>query len=142
MEKLKIRKILLVDDDEATNYYNKFVIERLNLVEEIVVKETGKRALDYLLGIEKDDFPNLIFLDINMPEMNGWEFLEAYEKDKLYSRFTSVIVMLTTSINPEDREKASRMKLVNDFKIKPITEKMFLEILEFYHQKLLVTNNL
>ena len=61
MEEKRIKKVLFVDDDEATNFYNKFILEQTGLVEEIVVKETGKQALDYLLSIESDSFPNLIF---------------------------------------------------------------------------------
>ena len=82
--KTKLNCILLVDDDEPTNFLNQMVIEELDIAEQIRVAQNGQEALTYLkktgIGDENFPLPDLILLDINMPAMNGWEFLERYRK--------------------------------------------------------------
>lgn len=119
----KLNCILLIDDDEATNYYNQIIIRKLNCTDKIVVKESGFEALEYLKSKEEDGnypCPDLIFLDINMPAMNGWEFLEQYKKLEATQRGRIVVVMLTTSLNPADQEMASRLNEIQDFVNKPL----------------------
>lgn len=123
----KLKNILLVDDDEATNFIHRMVIKQSDCAENIVIKENGIDALNYLKSEinGKHPRPDLIFLDINMPAMDGWEFLDEYKALPKYQQANTVIVMLTTSLNPEDREKANNIPEISDFISKPLTiEKM------------------
>lgn len=124
---------MLVDDNPDDNFYHERVIKRSNSAEIVVSKQTGLDALEYLKS-EKDNnlHPDLIFLDINMPGMNGWEFLEEYRKldEKFKSR--AIVVMLTTSENPDDKMKAETMNIASDFKTKPLTKEMLEEIVNKY----------
>ena len=118
----KLDCIVLIDDDEVTNFVHESVIEEAEVAEGIWVAENGQAALELIerRAAEQGGCPNLIFLDINMPVMNGFEFLRAYEKIK--DEFTSpvVIVMLTSSLNPDDVARARRAG-VTEFLDKPLT---------------------
>ncbi len=130
----KLNRIVLIDDDEPTNFLHKLVIERYNCAEKVVVFQDAQLALD-TLGKETASGllqPDLILLDINMPGMNGWEFLEAYEKLPQTQRGHIVVMMLTTSLNPDDRRKADDITGVTGFLSKPLTKKLLQEILEQY----------
>ena len=121
---------MLIDDNEDDNFFHHLIIKEAQVAETIKIVESGFEALDFL----KSHIPNpeLIFLDINMPKMNGWEFLEEYEKIDAKYRAEAVIVMLTTSLNPTDKEKAHSQKIINDFESKPLTEEMLFKILNKY----------
>jgi CheY-like chemotaxis protein len=129
--KKKLNCILLVDDNTADNYYHQIVIKGMNITERIEVATDGVEALNFL---EKENQvpPELIFLDINMPRMNGWEFLEKYKHLDVKQKSKIIIVMLTTSAHPKDLEKAKQMEEVSGYKVKPLTEEMLKEILEKY----------
>ena len=130
MEK-KLKCILLIDDNEADNYFHKIVIEEMNITERIEVALDGVEALNFL-NQENETPPELIFLDINMPRIDGWEFLERYKGLSLKQERSIIIIMLSTSYNPKDIEKARQIEEVSGFKVKPLTEEMLTEILEKY----------
>ena len=132
----KLNTILLIDDDEPTNYLNKLIIEETGCAENILVLQSGKEAIDYLTGKGKFSHtnknippPELIFLDINMPAMDGWEFIDTYKK---IPKGQVVMVMLTTSLNPDDEEKAKSIAEISDYKNKPLSKQIVLEILKNY----------
>ncbi|HTM92293.1 MAG TPA: response regulator [Flavisolibacter sp.] len=139
--KNKLNCILLVDDDEPTNFLNQIVIEELNITEQIRVAQNGQEALAYLkqTGSGDEDFPlpDLILLDINMPAMNGWEFLERYSHLPAHQKANVVIVMLTTSLNPDDRAKAHEISEVTGFETKPLTVDKLQALLEKYFPEVL-----
>jgi len=125
---------MLVDDNPNDNFFHEREIKKNNLATNIITRNTGADALDYLKS-KKDDKnmqPELIFLDINMPGMNGWEFLHEYNQmDKelpirvheLQNRV--IIIMLTNSDNPDDEQRAKTWRFVSDYITKPLTkEKM------------------
>lgn len=126
----KLNKILLVDDNEADNYLHKLIISEAEVAESVVDQPDGKAALEYLEKGADQLPPDLIFLDINMPRMNGWEFLEAYAQlpDELQSAV--VIVMLTTSVFSKDRERAERLPNFSGFLSKPLTEEDLQKVIQ------------
>src|ERR1700712_5117840 len=102
----KLNCIMLIDDDEPTNFVSTIYIEEAQCTNHIQITETGQRALKYLTNSEEfacknGNFPcpDLIFLDINMPAMNGWEFLDKYAQLSKAHQGKIVIIMLTTSLN-------------------------------------------
>ena len=132
----KIKTVLLVDDDEPTNFINKKVIQGSGLVEAIHTAHSGQEALSFLNRkndqVDQIPVPDLIFLDINMPAMDGWEFLTRYKKLKNTPTEKIRIVMLTTSLNPDDEVKAKEIKEVHGYKSKPLTKQMIEEIATSY----------
>ena len=127
--------ILLVDDAEETNYLHKYVIEECNAAKKVRIAVNGLEALDYLQNKGKfennkeNPRPQAIFLDINMPKMNGFEFLDEYAKLPESLKANICIMMLTTSLNPGDRKKAEAYDDVTDFLYKPLDEERLLELL-------------
>ena len=117
---MKLNFILLVDDSAATNYFHQLIIEESACTEKVLAIQSGEEALKFLESAQDSEelLPELILLDINMPAMNGWEFLEEFRQMKGIVN-QSKVVMLTTSVNPEDLEKASKIKEVKGFYNKP-----------------------
>jgi CheY-like chemotaxis protein len=126
----KIKKVLLVDDDSGTNFLHNIVLRDCECVEQVNTCTNGKKALDYLLecGEKHEPVPEIIFLDINMPVMDGWEFLDEFERLPAAVKGSCIIIMLTTSINPDDEQKALAHKSVAGFRHKPLTRQMLEEL--------------
>ena len=126
--------VLLIDDDENDNFFHKRIIQKAQIAHKIDTVENGEEAIAYLTTKVEGKYPqpDLIFLDINMPRMNGWEFLEAYEKLEPNQQGRTIVIMLTTSLNPTDIDKAQTLDLVNGYHIKPLNKEMLLEILKSY----------
>jgi CheY-like chemotaxis protein len=130
----KLRCIMLVDDNADDNFFHERIIKRSNAAEVVIVMQSADEALAFLSARSEhpDLHPELIFLDINMPGMNGWEFLDEYSKLDEQCKSQVVIVMLTTSVNPDDESKAKALNMATDFKIKPLTKEMLQEIIELF----------
>lgn len=131
--KKKLNCILLVDDNSDDNYFHQIIIKKMDIVNRIDVVENGLEALAYLKR-ENQPPPELIFLDINMPRMNGWEFLEQYKYLDAKQKARVVIMILTTSANPDDIKRAKEIEEVTGFETKPLTEEMMREILNQHFQ--------
>ncbi|NKI15810.1 response regulator [Spongiibacter sp. KMU-166] len=120
----KLSTVLLVDDDAATNFLHRMVIDDYGFAERIDEAYDGQEAIDYLTTQVDGAYPRpeMIFLDINMPRMDGWEFLEAYNQLPSACKGGAVIAMLTTSLNPDDRDKAREFNCVQHYENKPLDE--------------------
>ncbi len=129
---------MLVDDNKTDNFFHERVIRKANAAETVVVKESAEEALEYLKNKENNpvDHPDIILLDINMPGMNGWEFIEEYEKLDKNFQSQMIVVMLTTSENPDDYEMAKKNNILADFKTKPLTVEMLKDIIATFHNRL------
>ncbi len=125
----KLNCILLVDDDPDDNHYHQIIINKMNIVNHIDIVTNGIEALAYLKK-ENQIPPDLIFLDLNMPKMNGWEFLEQYKNLGVAQKAKVLIVILTTSANPDDIKKAKEIQEVTGFETKPLSKEILTEILE------------
>ncbi|OAB81503.1 response regulator [Cochleicola gelatinilyticus] len=130
--KKKLSCVLLIDDDKGINFIHHRVISNANCAEEIVIKKDGKEALKFLKTQVNGACPQpeLIFLDINMPKMDGWEFLNEYSKLSNLEKGEIVLLMLTTSLNPDDIKQAEDNSNVDDFINKPLTPAMLQIILK------------
>lgn len=127
----KLDCILLVDDDDITNFVHESIITSTEVTEKVLIAKNGLEALT-LIREEKNDSgrcPGLIFMDINMPVMNGFEFLEAYHRLEDDLRDSVIVVMLSTSLNPKDIEK-TKERGVADFLNKPLTSNKLLEVVQ------------
>jgi len=131
-----INRFILVDDEEANNFYHQIVIGGLFPEANVMSFTDGKSALDYLKNEHSDynqenpELKSAILLDINMPEMNGWEFLDEYEGLEREQRADYVIALVTSSQNPKDVEKAKSYNLVKEYVIKPLTEENLKDLIE------------
>jgi CheY-like chemotaxis protein len=137
--KQKLNCVLLIDDDEPTNYMSSMLLEERDCAEQIKVAESGAMALNYLTSSEQSSFdpehfpcPDIIFLDINMPAMDGWEFLDNYKRLETKHRGKVIIIMLTTSLNPDDKVRAQSIPEISGFENKPLTTEMIDRVLNKY----------
>ncbi len=125
----KISCALLVDDDPTANYLNKRLFQKLDVAEKLLVAHDGLEALQLVqANCPGPGCPRLILLDNNMPIMDGFEFLEAYEQLNIEQRQSVVIILLTTSLNPQEVEKVKQANITG-FLNKPLTEAALKNIL-------------
>jgi len=112
--------ILLIDDDPVNNIVNTRIIQK-HTGFEVAVYDDATKALQHLKQCTPIEFPNLIFLDINMPDMDGWNFLESLHSLPAELREECRVVMLTSSIDIHDFRRAKTYPFVKDFFSKPLT---------------------
>lgn len=123
--------VLCIDDDPITLMLCKMVITKSSFSKEIATARNGEEAIHYFDNLNVDfnsnasiNQPQLLFLDLNMPVMNGWEFLDSFSAPK-YSQFNHTkVVILSSTIDPADLEKSQKYPMVIDFLSKPITKEM------------------
>ena len=131
----KISSILLVDDNASLNMVNIRYIERLEVAQQVAEVRNGQDAIDFLLKQNKyangnpTFFPDVIILDLNMPIMDGFEFLEKY--NDIVSDFQqSRIIVLSSTSRQDEKEKALGFEAVEDYWVKPITKEQWLTLKE------------
>jgi CheY-like chemotaxis protein len=125
----KFTDVLLVEDDPITIMVCDRIIKMTSFAEKVKSCENGKVAIDYLSAFAANEqLPAIIFLDINMPVMNGWDFLEEF--DKIKGRFSSLprIYLLSSTVDPEDYRRAKNFSLVEDFISKPLSKEFLQNI--------------
>lgn len=123
---------MLVDDNDTDNFISKRIIEITKFSDNVIVKNSGKSALDYLLENEgeTDKIPDIIFLDINMPIVDGFVFLYEYEKFGNAIKDKCRVIILSSSDNKRDIDKIINNDFVIKFVTKPLTENTLEEIRE------------
>ncbi len=123
----KVQKVLIIDDDEINNFVCAKVISKNDFAEDVKTFLSGREGLNYLEELKNNDpsgVPDLILLDINMPIMNGWDFLEEYEKMLPELHKHPVLMMLSSSVYEEDIEKANEHSEVKDYVTKPLNDQV------------------
>lgn len=131
--KRQLKRVLLIDDSESDNFFHSRIIRKAGITDEIKMVYSGEEALEYLVTeLEQGGFPSpsLIFLDINMPGMNGWEFLDEYDHLEVRHKGGIVLTMLSNSIDSPDLENAQVRGTVAGFYSKPLEVEHLLEILQ------------
>jgi CheY-like chemotaxis protein len=127
----KTISVLLVDDDEINNFISIKLIKKAILNTDITACLNGKFAIDQLVGIQQKnphDLPDYILLDINMPIMNGWEFLDEYKRLNIDPLKKTKIYIISSSVVSNDISKAKSYPLVQDFISKPLNVERIKEI--------------
>jgi CheY-like chemotaxis protein len=122
--------VLLIDDDPDDNFFHRLILEESGMCGTVRVAESGLAALQYLT--ETDDAayerPDVIFLDINMPGMNGFEFLQHYQQLPDVQKSRLVLLMLTTSLSAADQQRAAQTGEVGGYYTKPLTTEIIAEV--------------
>lgn len=124
--------ILFIDDDPITLMLCKMVISKASFSNEVITAKNGEEALQYFDKLlnqssvknEENKIPQLIFLDLNMPIMGGWEFLDSFSSSK-YSEYNAIkVIVLSSTVDPEDLKKSKKYPMILDFLSKPISKEM------------------
>ncbi|MDX5348765.1 MAG: response regulator [Hymenobacteraceae bacterium] len=138
----KLHGVLLIDDDDTSNFLNDRLLRRMNIAENIRTFKNGKQAFDYLYNVSNHNYeqenhdyfqPELIFLDINMPVMDGFEFLDLYERLNPDFRKNIVMAVLTTSTHPQDTNRVKSYSA--EYMTKPLTPEKVEALLKKYFPK-------
>lgn len=135
--KHRLNSVLLIDDDEPTNIFTRIILEDAGCTNHIHTVPSGHEALNYLSGdngLSPQIRPDLILLDINMPAMNGWEFLDEYTKLPRDCQSKALVIMLTTSLNPDDKDMARQRPEITCFENKPLSKEKIQRLLDEYFQ--------
>lgn len=123
-----INTVLLIDDDSITQMLYEFMFRTHSFARQIFKLNNGQEGVDYFTKLleEEGDLtekaPELIFLDLDMPVLNGWDFLEHYTTNFRPLFPDTKVVILSSTIDPADKEQAQKYSVVIDFVIKPMTE--------------------
>lgn len=131
----KINCIALVDDDEVTNFLNQRLVKNSGYFNHVLTFSNGKEILDYMSGSNVIE-PNIILLDINMPVMNGFDFLERHKELPKNSRADLVIAMLTTSLLEKDRVRAESLE-ITEYVEKPLSVDKLKQLVERHIDKIM-----
>lgn len=117
-----LKRVLVVDDSKMDLMIAQISMKKYGFAEHVELKISARAALDYLLSLEQTPelLPQLIFLDINMPELSGFDFLDEYAKLPAIIQQKCIIMMLSTSLAKEDHERANSNKFVCKFLNKPL----------------------
>ena len=129
----KYRTVMLIDDNEIDNLINQKMIEAASITENIYTHTGAKSAIEFLRNMEKLDvaekvLPDVIFLDIDMPLMDGFQFLDEFEKLTNVAKKKCKIVMLTSSINPQDFNRSKKYDNVKLYLNKPLSHDSIIKL--------------
>ena len=126
-----LNSILCIEDDAITLMLYKMVLTKASFTNEIITTTNGEEALNYINKLKEansdgtiKNVPQLIFLDLNMPVMGGWEFLEIFSSSE-YAEYNHIkVIILSSTVDPDDLEKSKKYSMVIDFLSKPISREL------------------
>ena len=124
----------IIDDDPIYQFGIKLLLREMDFSKEILLYQDGQEAIDALfekLG-KGEQLPSVIFLDLNMPIKDGWEFLEDFIQIPHHNREKVTIYVISSSINPSDRERARQYSVVGNYIVKPISEENIKQIIRHH----------
>ena len=128
----QLNSIMLVDDDSTANFLHEEILNDMGIAKEIIISLNGMEALEKIHDLcNSNKCPDLILLDINMPKMNGFEFLEKFYEMDAERKYPAVVVILTSSLDPNDVKKAKELN-VKQYLSKPLEEEGINEIFNKY----------
>ncbi len=132
MEKSKPLVISVVDDDDIYKFTIKRTLDLLKLTKKVLMFSDGEEAIDFLNDNIKNTqtLPDIIFLDINMPVMDGFEFMEEFIKLKPKTDKKIIVYMVSSSVDPADLQRAKEISEISDYIVKPIEADQISEIVE------------
>lgn len=136
---LRFRTIILIDDDSISNFITEKLVLREQLAHKVVTFLTAEGALSHLQELivqEPAHFPEVILLDLNMPGMDGWEFIEEYKKLPATHTSNCRLYMLSSAVDSKDIVMAKNISEVEDFISKPLTK----EDIEIIREQLMNSN--
>lgn len=119
-----LESIMCIDDDPITLMLFKKVVKKASFTKEIINASNGDEAIILINNFKEKTRPQLIFLDLNMPVIGGWEFLDLFNSSNHPNLNNTKIIILTSTIDPEDIKKAKSYPNVIEFLSKPITVEM------------------
>lgn len=139
---MKLEKVICVDDDPIALLLSKLVLSKSDFASKVITAANGEIAIEYLEKPEvieenkNSKNPLIILLDLNMPVMDGWEFLEQFSGQLYQEHYrTAKVILLSSSIDPNDIERSKEFSMVVDFLPKPLTKEMLNTILNKVNQE-------
>jgi response regulator RpfG family c-di-GMP phosphodiesterase len=127
----RFKTVLIIDDDEFINVFNRRFLERLNFADQIITCDSPEDALAYLSACRKENVPEVIISDINMPTMNGFEFIEHLVRLKINLSRTGIF-MLSSSRSDSDKENMEKYPQITGYIEKPLNAEKIKDILRNY----------
>ncbi|WP_339887923.1 response regulator [uncultured Flavobacterium sp.] len=126
---MKKKHILLIDDNKIDNYLSSYIISKNQLAEKTTIETSAVKALELLKVLNDSEFPDLIMLDLKMPAMDGFEFLDDLINFPVNKTESCIVVMVTSSNNQIDINRSKEYPIIKKFINKPITLQAFNEII-------------
>ena len=126
-----MKNVWLIDDDEVFVFLTKKLIARSELEVTVETYINGQDAIEQLQSLAQDEdaLPDIILLDLNMPVMDGWEFLKAYEEISFSNPNKIHLYIVTSSISPYEVERAKQIPAVQEFIVKPMVKDKFVDLI-------------
>lgn len=134
-----MKSVLLVDDDRECLFLHKYAIRESARAEHIEVAMNGEEAITFIRSAINSDMslPEIVFVDINMPVMDGWQFIEEYDKLPDYAKSKMNVIMLSASINPDDEFRAKANKNIWRYYQKNLSTEKVTELVEALYESVL-----
>lgn len=123
------KKIMMIDDDTINNIIMNGIVRTIPEIEDFHIYNSSYEALEVLSQADKSAFPDVILVDLKMPEMDGFEFIEQFEK-KFGTTLQTKLYIATSSVSSRDKEKGTSIKFISGFIIKPLTKEKLMEIIK------------